>query len=46
MSLKFESCGKRVGTWNVRSLGRPGKMSNVIMEKKRMGMEIMGVAET
>ena len=46
MSFKFESCGKRLGTWNVRSLGRPGKMTNVIMEMKRMRVEIMGVAET
>ena len=30
----------------MRSLGGPRKMSNVIMEMKRMGVEIMGVAET
>ena len=46
MSFKFESCCKRLGTWNVKSLSRPGKMSNVIMEMKRMGVVIMGVAET
>lgn len=41
-------CNKmgRVGTWNVRSLGMAGKMANVISEMKRMGVGILGVAET
>ena len=36
----------RVGTWNVRSFGILGKLSNVMNEMKRMGVGIMGVAET
>src|SRR6266403_5290624 len=38
-------CNK-IGTWNVRSLYRSGKLANVLKEKKRMGIGIMGVAET
>lgn len=36
----------KVGTWNVRSLHIAGKMANVMSEMKRMGVGIMGVAET
>ena len=46
MSFNLDRCAKRIGTWNVRSLSRPGKMANVIMEMKRMGVEVMGIAET
>ena len=38
-------CNK-IGTWNVRSLNMPGKLANVLKEMKRMGVGIMGVAET
>ena len=38
-------CNK-IGTWNVRSLYRSGKLANVLKEMKRMGIGIMGVAET
>ena len=36
----------RVGTWNLRSLYKPGKMAGVMKEMKRMKIGIMGVAET
>ena len=36
----------RVGTWNVRSLYKLGKMAGVMKEMKRMKIGIMGVAET
>ena len=38
-------CNK-IGTWNVLSLNQPGKLANVLKEMKRMGVGIMGVAET
>src|SRR6267154_5732447 len=38
-------CNK-IGTWNVRSLNMTGKLANVLKEMKRMGVGIMGVAET
>ena len=37
---------KKIGSWNVRSLNKPGKLTNVISEMKRMGVGILGVAET
>ena len=36
----------RVGTWNVRSLYKAGKLAGVMKEMKRMKIGIMGVAET
>jgi exonuclease III len=36
----------KIGAWNVRSLGKVGKLANVTLEMKRMGVEIMGVSET
>src|SRR2546425_9659988 len=38
-------CNK-IATWNVRSLYKSGKLANVLKEIKRMGIGIMGVAET
>ena len=38
-------CNK-IATWNVRSLYVSGKLANVLSEMKRMGIGIMGVAET
>ena len=35
----------RVGTWNVRSFGILGKLTNVMNEMKRMGVGIMGVGK-
>src|SRR5688572_5887353 len=36
----------KLGTWNVRSLRKEGKMANVMQEMRRMKMNIMGAAET
>src|SRR5690349_2362526 len=36
----------RLGTWNVRSLMKTGKMANVMQEMRRIKVNIMGVAET
>src|SRR5688572_23391050 len=36
----------KLGTWNVRSLRKGGKMANVMQEMRRMKVNIMGVAET
>ena len=36
---------KKLGSWNLRSLNKPGKLTNVISEIKRMGVGILGVAE-
>lgn len=34
-----------IATWNVRSLLKPGKLMNVIMEAKRCRIDIMGMSE-
>jgi len=40
-------CNKiKFGTWNVRSLYRPGKLANVVSEMKRLGVGLLGLAET
>src|SRR6267154_240822 len=36
----------KIGTWNVRSLYKPGKLANVPKEMKRTRVGIMEVAET
>lgn len=36
----------RVGTWNVRTLYKAGKLENLKMEMDRMKIDIIGVAET
>src|SRR5688572_29261171 len=36
----------KLGTWNVRSLRKKGKIANVMQEMRRMEVNIMGVAET
>src|SRR6218665_2398757 len=36
----------QVGTWNVRTMLRPGKLTNVIREMKRANLDVMGLAET
>src|SRR3989442_460965 len=38
-------CNK-IAIWNVRSIFIPGKLANVLSEIKRMGVDIMRVAET
>ena len=35
----------RVGTWNVNTLGQPGKFDNIKKEAKRLKVNIMGVSE-
>src|SRR5688572_5242114 len=37
---------RHIGTWNVRSLRKTGKLANVMQEMRRMEVSIMGVAET
>uniref|UniRef100_A0A8D8YBS6 Craniofacial development protein 2 n=1 Tax=Cacopsylla melanoneura TaxID=428564 RepID=A0A8D8YBS6_9HEMI len=36
----------KIGTWNVRSLGMTGKLENLLIEMRRLNMEIIGVSET
>ena len=35
----------RIGTWNVRTMLRPGKLANVISEMKRGKINILGLSE-
>ena len=35
-----------IGTWNVRTLHKPGKLDNLIQEAKHLDSDIIGVAET
>lgn len=35
-----------IGTWNVRSVYKPGKMHNVIHEMQRLKLNILGISET
>src|SRR6267154_309963 len=44
-TMRRSDCNK-IGTWNVRSLYKPGKLANVLKKMKRMRVQIMGVAET
>ena len=36
---------RRIATWNIRSMYQSGKMDNIIMEMKRLNIDIMGVCE-
>ena len=45
INLREEDISK-IGTWNVRTLYQPGKLSNVILEMKRLRINILGVCET
>ncbi|XP_033105227.1 craniofacial development protein 2-like [Anneissia japonica] len=36
----------RIGTWNVRSLLNPGKISGVIQEMLHMNLDVLGIAKT
>ena len=36
----------RIGTWNIRTLFKPGKYDNLAHEMKQMNLDILGVAET
>ena len=44
--LKTRKGNLRIGTWNVRTLYKAGKLDNLIKEAKQMKMDIMGIAET
>lgn len=35
----------KIGTWNVRSLGVVGKLENLIIEMKKLDLEIVGMSE-
>ena len=35
----------RIATWNVRSMFQDGKVENIIQERKRMGIKILGISE-
>src|ERR1700733_2110718 len=35
----------KIGTWNIRTMGKPGKLANVIREMKRAELDILGLAE-
>ena len=34
-----------IATWNVRTIYQAGKLDNIVLETKRMGIDIMGLAE-
>lgn len=36
----------KIGTWNTRSLFEAGKLANLAQEMNRLGLDILGVAET
>src|SRR6218665_3771079 len=36
----------QVGTWNERTILRPGKLTNVLREMKRANLDVMGLAKT
>ena len=36
----------KVGSWNVRTLHRAGKLDNCIQEMTRLDIDILGIAET
>ncbi|XP_072177062.1 craniofacial development protein 2-like [Diadema setosum] len=36
---------KRIGTWNVRSLYQAGKLANVVLEMKRLKLDVLGMSE-
>ena len=46
---KRNPCGKqkklKIGTWNIRSMLRPGKLANVIQEMRKARLDILGLAE-
>ena len=35
----------KIATWNVRTMHQEGKLENIVLETKRMGIDIMGLAE-
>ena len=43
---KTKKSGLRVGTWNIRTLTRPGKLENVVREMRRAKLDVLGLSET
>ena len=35
----------KIATWNARTMYQAGKLENIVLETKRMGIDIMGLAE-
>ena len=35
----------KIATWNVRTMYQAGKLENIVIETKRMGIDIMGLTE-
>ena len=35
----------KIGTWNVRTMRRPGKLTNVIGEMRKADLDILGLSE-
>ena len=35
----------KIVTWNVRTMYQSGKLENIVLETKRMGIDIMGLAD-
>ena len=46
VALKTRGNPLKIGTWNVRTLYKAGKLENAMQEMKRMELDIMGTAET
>ena len=42
---RTDTLDKRIATWNVRTMYQSGKMDNIMMEMKRMKINILGVCE-
>ena len=43
--LRLNDKKYRIGSWNVRTLYQAGKLDNVLVEMKRMDLDILGVSE-
>ena len=44
--LKTRGRCLKIGTWNVRTLYRPGKLDNLIQEMENINLDILDIAET
>jgi len=42
---RTNNLNKRIATWNVRTMNQSRKMDNIMMEMKRMKINILGVCE-
>lgn len=43
--LKPQNSALRIGTWNVRTLYRPGKLENCLMQMDDLKLDILGISE-